>query len=461
MNQPNILLIVADDHAPAAFSTYGSQINQTPNLDRIAQEGMRLDQCFCTNAICTPARASILTGKYSHVTGVKTLSDVIDQTRQTTLAMRLHKAGYQTAFVGKWHLGHGGPSDPVGFDYWNVLPVQGSYFDPEMIELGERKTFTGYVTDVLTDMSLDWLQNRSPEQPFFLQLAHKAPHDPFVPHPRYLTMYQEDIAEPPTFHDDYQGRAKGIADVTERVDIMHLKNHVPETAPPDLDPADRKAWNYQSFIKNYLRCVAAIDDNVGRLLDYLDEVGLAENTIVIYTADHGFFLGDHGWYDKRLMYEESIRIPFLIRFPQAIKPGISSDKMVLNVDFAPTLLDYAGLEIPSDMQGRSLRPVLAGNPPTDWRTSMYYRYWMHLAHFNISAHYGIRTERYKLIHYYGEALGSAGAIDEPREPEWELFDLAQDPHEMNNLYHDPAYADTIETLNVELDSLRRELGDVE
>ena len=461
MNQPNILLIVADDHAPAAFSTYGSQINQTPNLDRIAQEGMRLDQCFCTNAICTPARASILTGKYSHVTGVKTLSDVIDQTRQTTLAMRLHEAGYQTAFVGKWHLGHGGPSDPVGFDYWNVLPVQGSYFDPEMIELGERKTFTGYVTDVLTDISLDWLRNRSLEQPFFLQLAHKAPHDPFVPHPRYLTMYQEDIPEPPTFHDDYQGRAKGIADVTERVDIMHLKNHVPETAPPDLDPADRKAWNYQSFIKNYLRCVAAIDDNVGRLLDYLDEASLAENTIVIYTADHGFFLGDHGWYDKRLMYEESIRIPFLIRYPQAIKLGISSDKMVLNVDFAPTLLDYAGLEIPSDMQGRSLRPVLAGNPPTDWRTSMYYRYWMHLAHFNISAHYGIRTERYKLIHYYGEALGSAGAIDEPREPEWELFDLAQDPHEMNNLYHDPAYADTIETLNVELDSLRRELGDVE
>ena len=245
-----------------------------------------------------------------------------------------------------------------------------------------------------------------------------------------MDSYRDDIPEPATFHDDYQNRATAAAVATERVALMHQKNHVPDPVPDGLDLAAQKAWNYQSFIKNYLRCVAAIDDNVGHLLDYLDEAGLAEDTIVIYTADHGFFLGDHGWYDKRFMYEQSIRIPFLIRYPRAIAPGTVSDKMVLNVDFAPTLLDYAGLPIPDDMQGRSIRRLIEGNVPADWRTSMYYRYWMHLAHFNISAHYGVRTERYKLIYYYGQALGSAGAIDEPRASEWELFDLEQDPQEM-------------------------------
>ncbi|MBV7334893.1 sulfatase [Chloroflexi bacterium TSY] len=463
MNQqdrPNILLIVADDHAPAAFSTYGSQINQTPNLDRLANEGLRLDHCYCTNSICTPARASILTGKYSHGTGIKTLNDTIDQTRETTLGMLLHDAGYQTAFIGKWHLGHGGVSDPVGFDYWNVLPIQGAYRDPEMIEMGERKVFPGYVTDVLMDHALSWLQDRREDQPFFLVCANKAPHDPFIPNPKHLGLYaDEDIPEPSTFHDDYNNRSAAAAMTTEQVAIMHKKNHTPETPPEGLTPNEQKQWNYQSFIKGYLRCVASVDENVGRMLDYLDEVGLAENTIVIYTSDHGFFLGDHGWYDKRFMYEESIRIPFLMRYPPKVAPGTVSNQLAINVDFAPTLLEYAKLPVPDEMQGQSLRPIAEGEKPSNWRTSFYYRYWMHLAHFNIPAHYGVRTERYKLIYYYGEALGSAGAIEQSTEPEWELFDLETDPMEMMNVYADPAYAGIVQDLKNELARLRQELGD--
>ncbi|MEM7532601.1 MAG: sulfatase [Chloroflexota bacterium] len=463
--QPNIVLIVADDHAPAAFSSYGSTLIQTHNLDRIANEGVRLDRCFCTSSICTPARASIHTGKYSHTTGIKTLNDVIDQTQETTLGMLLNDAGYQTAFVGKWHLGHGGNSDPAGYDYWNVLPVQGAYTNPEMIEMGERKTFPGYVTDVLMDHSLAWLEKRTPDQPFFLVCANKAPHDPFIPNEKHLHLYaDEDIAEPPTFDDDYSNRAAAAAMTTERIDMMHLKNHTPDTPPAGLSPHEQKRWNYQSYMKGYLRCIASVDENVGRMLDYLDEYGLTENTIVIYTSDHGFFLGNHGWYDKRFMYEESIRIPFLMRHPQFVMPNTTSDKMVLNVDFAPTLLDYAGLRIPNDMQGQSIRPLLEDHDDaatSDWSTAMYYRYWMHLAHFNIPAHYGVRTERYKLIYYYGEALGSAGAIDQSTVPEWELFDLETDPHELMNRYDDAAYADVVVALKEELARLRGELGDDE
>ena len=246
---------------------------------------------------------------------------------------------------------------------------------------------------------------------------------------------------------------------TEQVALMHRKNHLPDPVPAGLSAEDQKAWNYQSFIRNYLRCVASIDENVGRVLDFPDENQLAEDTIVIYTSDHGFFLGDHGWYDKRFMYEESIRIPFLMRYPRAIQAGTTSERIALNVDFAPTILDYAGVAVPQEMQGRSLRALAEGRPPSDWRTSMYYRYWMHLAHFNIPAHYGIRTERYKLIYYYGEALGSAGAIDELTAPEWELFDLEKDPQEMKNIYPDPANADLVAKLKSELRRLQSSLGD--
>ena len=440
--RPNILLIMADDHAPAAFSTYGSMLNTTPNLDRIAAEGLRLDRCFCTNAICTPARASVHTGKYSHVTGIKTLNDVIDQTQETTVGMLLNDAGYQSAFLGKWHLGHGGHSDPAGYDFWSVLPGQGKYYDPELTEMGQPITESGYVTDILTDKALGWLSRRDTERPFFLVCAHKAPHDPFQPNPKHRDLFsKERVPEPATFHDSYENRAAAAGMATEQVALMHLKNHLPDPVPEGLTPKEQKAWNYQSYMRNYLRCVASIDENAGRLLDFLDENQLTDDTIVIYTSDHGFFLGDHGWYDKRFMYEESIRIPFLMRYPLAIQPGTTSDRIALNVDFAPTILDYAGAPVPLDMQGRSLRALAEGRAPTDWRTSMYYRYWMHLAHFNIPAHYGIRTERHKLIHYYGEALGSAGAIDESTPPEWELFDLENDPQELVNIYHDPANAE--------------------
>lgn len=458
--RPNVLLIMADDHAPAAFSTYGSNLNQTPNLDRIAEEGLRLDRCFCTNAICTPARASVHTGKYSHTTGIKTLNDVIDQTQETTLGMLLHDAGYQTAFVGKWHLGHGGKSDPSGYDFWSVLPVQGRYYDPEMTEMGEPIEERGYVTDVLTDKALGWLSQRETDRPFFLVCAHKAPHDPFQPNRRHRELFADHpIPEPDTFHDDYQNRAAAAGMATEQVALMHLKNHLPDPVPDGLSAEEQKAWNYQSYMRNYLRCVASIDENVGRLLAYLDEYQIAGDTIVIYSSDHGFFLGDHGWYDKRFMYEESIRIPFLMRYPRAVQAGVTSERIALNVDFAPTILDYAGVPIPQEMQGRSLRPLAEGRTPSDWRRSMYYRYWMHLAHFNIPAHYGIRTERYKLIYYYGEALGSAGAIDEPTEPEWELFDLEVDPKEMLNIYHEPGNAGLVSALKVELEQQQRELGD--
>ena len=460
-NIPNILLIVSDDHAAPAISCYGSQMNRTPNIDRIGNEGMRFNNCFCTNAICTPARGSIMTGKYSHKTGIKTLGDTIDQGQEQTLAQLLHRHGYQTAIVGKWHLGHGGHSDPSGFDYWNVFPVQGRHIEPEMIEMGHRKTFKGYSADIVTDCSLEWLQRRENNAPFFLMATYKATHDPFFPNPKHRHLYTEPIPEPPTFEDTYQNRAAAAAMSTAKVDAMHLKNHLPEPVPAHLTEDALKRWNYQCYMQNYLRCAHAIDENVGRLLDYLDNEGIAENTLVIYSADHGFFLGDHGWYDKRFMYEESIRIPLLVRYPREIPAAGVSEQITLNVDFAPTLLDYADVPIPEDIQGESLRSSLKGEVPSEWRTSMYYRYWMHLAHFNIPAHYGVRTERYKLIYYYGQALGAAGAIDRETPPEWELFDLEKDPHEMHNVYPDAAYADVVAELKQELQRLRNELGDDE
>ena len=457
--RPNVLLIMADDHAPAAFSTYGGKLNTTPNLDRIAAEGLRLDRCFCTNAICTPARASVHTGKYSHVTGIKTLNDVIDQTQETTVGMLLNDAGYQSAFVGKWHLGHGGHSDPAGYDFWSVLPGQGKYYDPELTEMGQRITESGYVTDILTDKALGWLSKRDTSAHSFLFARTKPPTIPSNPIPSTGISLRRTYTRACHFHDSHENRAAAASMATEQVALMHLKNHVPDPVPAGLSAEEQKAWNYQSFMRNYLRCVASIDENAGRLLDFLDENQLTDDTIVIYTSDHGFFLGDHGWYDKRFMYEESIRIPFLMRFPRAIQPGTVSDRIALNVDFAPTILDYAGAPVPQDMQGRSLRALAEGRAPTDWRTSMYYRYWMHLAHFNIPAHYGIRSGRHKLIHYYGEALGSAGAIDESTPPEWELFDLENDPQELVNIYHDPANAELIDELKSELERLQRELGD--
>ena len=458
-NKPNILFIMSDDHASHAMSCYGSRINETPHLDCIAQGGMRFDNCFCTNSICTPSRATILTGTYNHVNNVTTLASKMDG-RQLTFPKLLQKQGYQTAVIGKWHLGHGGIYDPTGFDYWNVLPGQGLYHDPEMFEMGEKKVFKGYVTDIITDFSLDWLRERDTNRPFCLLCHHKAPHRQWEPDEKHARMYEDiDIPEPETFNDDYSNRARAAAEAKMRVERDLNPGDLKQPVPQGLTSEEEKSWKYQRYIKDYLRCVASIDDNVGRLLDYLDEEGLTDNTIVIYTSDQGFFLGDHGWYDKRFMYEESLRMPFIIRYPEEIKPGTVNEDIMLNVDFAPTFLDYAGIDIPEQMQGTSFRPLLNGQVPEDWQTSMYYRYWMHLAHHYVYAHYGVRTLRYKLIYYYADALGQPGAVDEPKEPEWELFDLEKDPCEMNNVYNNPEYAAVVKELKTELRRLQEQVGD--
>ncbi len=457
--RPNLLFVMSDDHAAHAIGGYGSRINRTPQLDRLAAGGMRLDGCFCTNAICAPSRATILTGTHNHINGVTTLDAKLDG-RQVTFPQLLQGAGYQTALVGKWHLGHGGVHDPTGFDYWNVLPGQGRYHDPEFIGPGGRRVYPGYVTDIITDLALAWLRGRDAARPFCLLVHHKAPHRPWEPDDKHARLYEDaDIPEPATFDDDYRDRAQAAAEARMRVDRDLTPTDLKQPVPPGLAPRAEKGWKYQRYIKDYLRCVAAVDDNVGRLLDFLDEEGLADDTIVVYTSDQGFFLGDHGWYDKRFMYEESLRMPLLVRYPREIAPGAVNGDIVTNVDFAPTFLDYAGVPAPAAFQGASLRPLLRGRTPADWPTAMYYRYWMHLAHHHVYAHYGVRTRRHKLIYYYADALGQPGALDDPREPEWELFDLERDPAELRNVYRDPAYAAVARELRAELRRLQEQVGD--
>ena len=455
--QPNILYIMADDHAAHAISAYGSRINQTPNIDRIAQGGVRMTNCFCTNSICTPSRAAILTGQYSHRNGVYTLNDRLDPARNH-VAKELQHAGYQTAMIGKWHL----ESDPTGFDYWNILPGQGVYYDPVFINSGKRTKYTGYCTDLIGDFTLDWLKQRDPKKPFFAMCHHKAPHRPWQPAPEYKDLWKDEtIPEPDNLFDHYEGRARSVAAVTMKVgEDMDIKTDLKTEKPEGLKGDALRKWGYQLYIKDYLRCIRSVDDNVGRLLDYLDTAGLASNTIVIYTSDQGFFLGDHGWFDKRLMYEESLRMPFLMRYPGAIRPGGVNRDMVLNIDFALLFLDYAGARAPAEMQGRSFRANLEGHTPRDWRKAMYYRYWMHnTSDHHVPAHYGVRTDRWKLIYYYGKPLGMKGAEPPDTEPDWELFDMRNDPREMKNLYHDPKYAGQVRELKELLAKLQKEAGD--
>ncbi|MGC9453444.1 MAG: sulfatase family protein [Phycisphaerae bacterium] len=458
-SRPNILFIMSDDHASHAISSYGSRINETPHIDRLAAGGMRFDNCFCTNSICTPSRATILDGTYNHVNGVTTLHTHMDN-RRTTFPKLLREAGYQTAIVGKWHLGQGPKHEPTGFDFWSVLPGQGAYYDPEMIEMGQKKTFPGYVSDIITEKSINWLRQAGTDRPWMLLCHHKAPHRHWQPGPRHRDMYADvDIPEPETLFDDYSDRATAAREAKMRIaDMGEVDTKVPP--PPGLSGPELTSWKYQRYIKDYLRCVAGVDDSVGAILDYLDETGQAENTIVIYTSDQGFFLGDHGWYDKRFMYEESLRMPFLVRFPREISPETVNDDIVLNVDFAPTFLDIAGVEPPDAFQGRSFRELLGGRTPGDWQKSMYYRYWMHRDGIhNAYAHYGLRTHRHKLIYYYADGLDQPGAEGEPCEPEWELFDLESDPRELHNVYHDPACARTVKELTDELNRLQAAVGD--
>jgi arylsulfatase A-like enzyme len=459
--RPNIVLIMADDHAAHAIGAYGSAINETPGIDRIAREGMRFDACFCTNSICSPSRATILTGTYNHVNGVTTLDTHFDA-RQPAFPGMLRDAGYQTALIGKWHLGHGGNHDPAGFGYWTVLPDQGAYHDPTFLEQDGREVVRrGYATDVITDLALEWIDASHRDRPFLAMIHHKAPHRSWEPAERHHSLYEDGlIPEPPTLRDDYVGRSTAAVEARMRMRDLNEED-LKGIVPPGLSEDEELVWRYQRYIKDYLRCVAALDENVARVLDHLDERGRADDTVVVYTSDQGFFLGDHGWYDKRFMYEESLRMPFLVRYPPEVAPETSTDAIVLNVDFAQTFLDLAEVEPTRLMQGRSLRPLLRGERPADWRTSMYYRYWMHVdGSHGVRAHRGVRTDRHKLVHYYGEALGQPGAVDDPRPEEWELFDLVADPFELRSLHDDPSHAGLLANLQAELERLSDEVGDV-
>lgn len=464
--RPNIVFIFTDDHASAAISAYGSVVNKTPNIDRIAEQGMRFDTCLVTNAICGPSRATVLTGKYSHLNGFHTNRDTFDGEQQTFPKL-LRDAGYTTAMIGKWHL----KSDPTGFDYWHVLIGQGFYYNPRMIDNGEEVRLQGYATDIITDLSLDWLESkRDKDKPFLLMYQHKAPHRAWRPGPDHLTMYDgQDLPEPDTLFDDYEGRGTAARKQTMSIAKDLSDNDLKLSDPPGLTEeqlADWQAaygpknrafqeanlqgddlvrWKYQRYIKDYLRCVTSVDDNIGRLLAYLDETGLAENTIVVYCSDQGWYIGEHGWYDKRWMYEPSLKTPFIVRWPGVTTPGSTNQQIVSNLDFAQTFLDAAGVEQPDDMQGRSLVPLLKGELPDDWRDNFYYHYYEHPGWHMVARHYGVRTETHKLIYFY-------------QLNEWELYDLVNDPKEMKNVYNDPAYAETQKDLHAELERLRAELA---
>lgn len=439
-SRPNILFIMSDDHASQAISAYGSRINQTPNIDRLAREGIRFDNVFCTNSICAPSRAVILTGKYSHLNGVINNRTGFDGSQQT-LQKLMQQAGYETALVGKWHL----KTTPTGFDYSDILPSGGKYHDPDMIENGNSRILKGYVTDLITDRALNWLRKRrKSKKPFFLMLHHKAPHATWESDEKHEAMYPDaDIPYPETFNDDYAGRTAQIANHRLHVGPEQWELQFKRFGPlqAGMSEQESKEWVYQIYIKNYLRCVASLDDNVGRVLDYLEVSGLSGNTVVVYTSDQGFFLGEHGLYDKRFMYEEALRMPLLIRYPKEIEAGSRSDAMLLNLDFASTLLDYAGAAIPEDIQGESFRSVAGGKVPHDWRQAMYYKFYER-AH-GIGPHEGIRTMDYKLIHFQYGDMG------------WELYNLRKDPLEMENVYGLPENRSLILELKKMMAGLRQ------
>jgi len=463
--RPNILFIMADDHACNAIGSYGSRLaryTRTSNIDRIATEGIRLDNCHCTNSICVPSRATIMTGQYSHVTGVYSLWHRLDPQRQT-VAKLLQKAGYQTAFFGKWNL----RSEPSGFDDWRVLPGQGRYHDPEFQEKGKKASqqYKGFSTDIITDFSLEWLRRRDADRPFFLMTQFKNCHEPWHFADRHKDLYKDvEIPEPASLWEDKQHRSDGSREygftINTMASRMQRKNHpTGQLDTSGMSPEQKKKAAYQKLLKDYLRCVAAIDENVGRLLAYLDDEGLAQNTVVIYTSDQGYFLGEHDYIDKRWMFEESLRMPFLVRYPREIRPGKVNDDIIINADFAPTFLDYAGQPTSPDMQGRSFRANLRGQTPPDWRQSMYYHYWQQCTR---PAHYGVRTKRHKLIFFHGVNIEGKGQPNhESTKPGWELYDLLKDPHELKNVYTDPAYAAVVKELKAELTRLKKELGDTD
>ena len=478
--RPNIIFIMSDDHAYQAISSYGGSLISTPNLDRIASGGAIFTSSFVSNSICAPSRAVMLTGKHSHRNGQLDNSTTFDGS-QLTFPKLLREAGYRTAMIGKWHL----RSDPSGFDYWNVLPGQGQYYNPDFIKMGEEVQYEGYVTNIITDLSIDWLNSLAgSEEPFCLLVHHKAPHRTWQPDTSLLEVYAENSYPlPGNFFDDYQGRkaaeSQRMSVRTEDMDLVYdLKmadaegeietrfgfrmDHTARMNPAQKEAWDRhynkviedfladrpvgeelETWKFQRYMRDYLACVESVDSNTGRLLDYLAEQGLDRNTIVIYTSDQGFYLGEHGWFDKRFMYEESLRTPLLISTPWGGDGSVEIGELIQNIDYAPTILDLAGVAIPADMDGKSFAGLLRGEESTEpFRDAIYYHYYEYPNEHSVKRHYGIRTDRYKLIHFYYD-------IDE-----WELYDLNNDPAEMNNLYDDPDLKDTRDSLHKRLDELR-------
>lgn len=474
----NIVYIMSDDHATNAISAYGSHLTsvfKTPNIDRLAAEGVRMDGTFCVNAICTPSRASILTGQYGHINGVKTLGDAIPPDAVNVAAL-LREGGYETALLGKWHL----KTEPFGFDYWKVGPGQGKYHNPTFIEIGNIYTprrggevAKGYYTDLVTDYALEWLENRPTDKPFALFLHHKAPHGKWEPAKRHLDFLEDvELPEPETLWEDFSHRSEASRDYGTSIShrLADRRNMIDDvsgekwpTARLDMSGLTEKQQTkaaYQKYLKDYLRCVKAVDENVGRVLDYLDREGLTENTLVVYTSDQGMFLGEHDYFDKRWIFEEAFRMPFIARLPGRIPAGSATDALCANIDFAPTLLDLAKLPVPSAMQGKSFLDILeTGKQPKNWRESVYYRYWMHLNGHHIPGHFGVRTDRYKLIFFHGLPLGASGAVDKQTPAGWELYDLQNDPKETNNVYNNPEYNAVSKKLKVELLRLKAEFDD--
>jgi Arylsulfatase A and related enzymes len=482
-SRPNILFIMSDDHGYQAVSAYGYGLNKTPNIDRIAREGAIFNRAFVTNSLCAPSRATILTGKFNHLNGKVDNRAKFDWNQQN-FAKILQQNGYQTALIGKIHL----DGLPQGFDYSNVLPDQGNYYNPDFIENGVKKQYPGYVTTLTTEFALNWLDKmRDKSKPFMLMYHQKAPHRNWLPEEKYLDLYEDRQFDfPENFFDDFQGR--GTAAHTQKMSIvrdmmwghdMKFEND-PYTGKPtnfigDINRMDEKQreawrkaynprnqaflknkpegkdlakWKYQRYLRDYLKCIQSVDDGVGQVLDYLDKNGLSENTIVVYTSDQGFYLGEHGWFDKRFMYEESFRTPLVVRYPKEIKAGTVIDKLVQNLDYAPTFLDYAGIKASEDMQGMSFRKLVSGEVG-EWRDAVYYQYFEYPAEHEVKRHYGIRTDRYKLIHFYGD-------VDE-----WEMYDLEKDPHEMKSIYNDSAYAQVQKDMHKRLTELRAKYGETD
>ncbi len=476
----NILLIFTDDHATQAIGAYGSTLIETPNIDRLAERGVVFDNSFCGNSICGPSRATVLTGLHSHQHGFMVNENTAFNGAQQTFPKLLQQVGYQTALIGKWHLG----SDPTGFDYWNILPNQGSYYNPNFYEKGENTDpkmwkwgdrYEGYVTDITTDLSIEWLEQRDQTKPFLLMSQHKAPHEPWDPPQKYLTLFDDiEIPEPPTLFDDYANRSITLASNTTTIAefMWHRSFHYthPSDRPPtalarmnpeqraawdaaygpknkkmleaDFTPKEMAQWRYQRYIKDYLRCITSVDENIGRLLDYIEENNLMENTVVIYASDQSFYLGEHGWYDKRWMFEESFRMPLIMHWPGVTKPGSRIEQLVQNIDYAPTFCEIAGISPPYNMQGESLKTII-DNPQAPWREDVYYHYYEYPNIHNVPPHEGVRTDRYKLINFY-------------KHDGYNLFDLKTDPNEMIDLSNHPKYTKVMEQMKKRLAALRKQ-----